>query len=138
MLGIGICLPNTFRRLLSDASRQPSLTKGPTSASAVASDLSNAQLFVGDLHPADVPDAGPRGFHHRREEVCVCDRGCIKESLFSCTDVQGRFFRLVSRKTSRMQLCKKCICFFCLKNQHTANTSRAYPKSAAGFRYWPV
>ncbi|KAG7322239.1 hypothetical protein KOW79_013585 [Hemibagrus wyckioides] len=36
VLGTGICLPNTFRRLLSDASRQPSLTKGHSSASAVA------------------------------------------------------------------------------------------------------
>lgn len=71
VLGTGAWLPNTIRRLLSDASRQPSLTKGPSSASAVASASGNAQLSVGDLHPADVPDAGPRGSHHRREEVFV-------------------------------------------------------------------
>ncbi|GAA6105388.1 uncharacterized [Tachysurus ichikawai] len=43
-----LCLPNTFQRLLSDASRQYCLTKGPSSASAVAfrPQATNSSLWV--------------------------------------------------------------------------------------------
>lgn len=115
VLGTGVCLHKSFRSLLSDTSRQPNLTMGPSSASAVVSASGNAQLSVGDLHPADVPDAGPRGSHHRCEEVCVWHGGCVKESLFSCTDVQGQLFHLVSWETSSNSRCAKEI-FFLLSN----------------------
>lgn len=67
----GIWLLSTLQRLLSDNLRQPSLTRDPSGALAVASASSNAHLTVGDLLPADVPDARPRRPHHR---VCVCLR----------------------------------------------------------------